>query len=107
MKSSAGFSGSWRVYRYSIAERATRGRSPRTVSLPETSCCTLRCHPGVFDSLAEDKAPRNAGLCRTFRWRARLDSNQGPTDYESAALTAELRARRTYGTAETEWPYRP
>jgi hypothetical protein len=25
-------------------------------------------------------------------WRARLDSNQGPTDYESAALTAELRA---------------
>ena len=23
---------------------------------------------------------------------ARLDSNQGPTDYESAALTAELRA---------------
>jgi hypothetical protein len=25
---------------------------------------------------------------------ARLDSNQGPTDYESAALTAELRAQR-------------
>ncbi len=25
-------------------------------------------------------------------WWARLDSNQGPTDYESAALTAELRA---------------
>ncbi len=24
---------------------------------------------------------------------ARLDSNQGPTDYESAALTAELQAR--------------
>jgi hypothetical protein len=25
--------------------------------------------------------------------RARLDSNQGPTNYEFAALTAELRAR--------------
>ncbi len=30
---------------------------------------------------------------RDSRW-ARLDSNQGPTDYESAALTAELRAPR-------------
>ena len=27
-------------------------------------------------------------------WWARLDSNQGPADYESAALTAELQARR-------------
>jgi hypothetical protein len=26
-------------------------------------------------------------------WWARQDSNLGPTDYESAALTAELRAR--------------
>ena len=26
-------------------------------------------------------------------WWARLDSNQEPTDYESAALTVELRAR--------------
>ena len=31
--------------------------------------------------------------------RARLDSNQGPTDYESAALTAELRARPGDGIA--------
>ena len=30
---------------------------------------------------------------RTWRIWARLDSNQGATDYESAALTAELRAR--------------
>jgi hypothetical protein len=29
-------------------------------------------------------------------WWARLDSNQGPTDYESAALTAELRARHVF-----------
>ena len=29
---------------------------------------------------------------KTKLW-ARLDLNQGPTDYESAALTAELRAR--------------
>ena len=28
------------------------------------------------------------------RWWARQDLNLGPTDYESAALTAELRARR-------------
>jgi ABC-type multidrug transport system fused ATPase/permease subunit len=34
----------------------------------------------------------SAGRSGTARW-ARLDSNQGPTDYESAALTAELRAR--------------
>jgi hypothetical protein len=27
------------------------------------------------------------------QWWARKDSNLGPTDYESAALTAELRAR--------------
>ncbi len=27
-------------------------------------------------------------------WWARLDSNQEPTDYESAALTVELRAPR-------------
>jgi hypothetical protein len=30
----------------------------------------------------------------TNKWWARQDSNLGPTDYESAALTAELRARR-------------
>ena len=29
-------------------------------------------------------------------WWARQDLNLGPTDYESAALTAELRAPRTY-----------
>ena len=28
----------------------------------------------------------------TIRWWARQDLNLGPTDYESAALTAELRA---------------
>jgi hypothetical protein len=28
------------------------------------------------------------------KWWARQDLNLGPTDYESAALTAELRARR-------------
>ena len=28
-----------------------------------------------------------------FKWWAREDSNLRPTDYESAALTAELRAR--------------
>jgi hypothetical protein len=36
----------------------------------------------------EDESLR---LQEAFRW-ARQDSNLGPTDYESAALTAELRA---------------
>ena len=31
---------------------------------------------------------------------ARQDSNLGPTDYESAALTAELRARRVSVTPD-------
>ena len=30
----------------------------------------------------------------SFDWWARQGSNLGPTDYESSALTAELRARR-------------
>ena len=34
--------------------------------------------------------------CRVFLW-ARLDSNQDLTDYESAALTIELRARGAEG----------
>jgi hypothetical protein len=33
-----------------------------------------------------------------WEW-ARQDSNLGPTDYESAALTAELRARRPQSSA--------
>src|SRR5215471_12761681 len=32
-------------------------------------------------------------VCTENKWWARQDSNLGPTDYESAALTAELRAR--------------
>jgi secondary thiamine-phosphate synthase enzyme len=38
---------------------------------------------------------------------ARLDSNQGATDYESAALTAELRARRSEGSAAAGLHGRP
>ncbi len=33
-------------------------------------------------------------------WWARLDSNQGPEDYESTALTAELRAQTIEKTTE-------
>ncbi len=56
----------------------------------------------VLPSLARTRRRARNGL-----W-ARLDSNQGPTDYESAALTAELRARfvrpsyRENGVAETD-----
>src|SRR5712691_7533725 len=40
-----------------------------------------------------DHRPASAGE----GWWARQDSNLGPTDYEPAALTAELRARETLG----------
>jgi hypothetical protein len=36
---------------------------------------------------------------RNSKW-ARLDSNQGPRDYESPALTAELQALREFGELE-------
>src|SRR6266508_6328060 len=45
--------------------------------------------------------PRNHAVypqLRKLEW-ARQDSNLGPTDYESAALTAELRARECRVTA--------
>ena len=47
--------------------------------------------PGTFGT----HDPRNhaeSACLKGLRW-ARLDSNQGATDYESAALTTELRAR--------------
>ena len=49
--------------------------------------------PGTFGT----HDPRNhaeSACLKGLRW-ARLDSNQGATDYESAALTTELRAPRT------------
>ncbi len=36
------------------------------------------------------------GFQHGFDWWARQDLNLGPTDYESAALTAELRALLLY-----------
>ena len=42
--------------------------------------------------------PKRKALGKRVGW-ARLDSNQGATDYESAALTAELRARGTLTVA--------
>ena len=38
--------------------------------------------------LTEEVAARNLPPLQGFREWARLDSNQGPTDYESAALTS-------------------
>jgi hypothetical protein len=46
--------------------------------------------PAAGRDRLEDESPHLQGA---FRW-ARPDSNLGPTDYESAALTAELRALR-------------
>ena len=51
----------------------------------------------VQHSLKRDDHPvgQAKGASALFeRWWARQDLNLGPTDYESAALTAELRARR-------------
>ena len=48
----------------------------------------IRCPRAAFGA-RERENPRYRGL---LLW-ARQDSNLGPTDYESAALTAELRAR--------------
>ena len=41
---------------------------------------------------------------RLLTWWARLDLNQEPTDYESAALTVELRAHVSYLTHLLESP---
>ena len=51
-----------------------------------------RSPPLVSRRLGPDPAPGAHSPCACSSW-ARLESNQGPTDYESAALTAELRAR--------------
>lgn len=47
-------------------------------------------HPIHIDGLDVTDEPRaraKTGVLRDTEW-ARLDSNQGPTDYESAALTS-------------------
>ena len=53
--------------------------------------------PAAGRDRLEDESPH---LQEAFRW-ARQDSNLGPTDYESAALTAELRALRRERIAST------
>ena len=68
--------------------RSTR-RLPHVHPRPSPQPCAPK-HRSSFRRIA---LPRSASGCR---W-ARLDSNQGATDYESAALTAELRARPLRG----------
>ena len=51
---------------------------------------------GVSEARARWRNPeRSEGpfTLKPYPWWARLDLNQEPTDYESAALTVELRAR--------------
>src|SRR5437879_10777542 len=52
----------------------------------------MRATTQVSKAQAEEK-PSPSALHHSGWW-ARLDSNQEPTDYESAALTVELRAPR-------------
>jgi hypothetical protein len=40
---------------------------------------------------------------KTENWWARQDLNLGPTDYESAALTAELQARNRINIADLRY----
>ena len=54
----------------------------------------LVAHTQQYPKSKKKKAPRVRGFLR----RARLDSNQGPRNYEFPALTAELRARQPNGT---------
>src|SRR5690606_20786291 len=75
-------------------------------------CCALHAHPfpwsqttrrlGSTCSAAASSLPARRPDCKVASWTtllktwwALLDSNQGPSDCESPALTAELRARAT------------
>ena len=49
------------------------------------------------------QAPTNRFRFIGLRWWARKDLNLGPTDYESAALTAELRAPRETNALILYW----
>ena len=74
--------------------RCTFGRDVAGNVSPKTSMrrrvVTYVVTPAAGRDRLEDESPH---LQEAFRW-ARQDSNLGPTDYESAALTAELRALR-------------
>jgi hypothetical protein len=50
------------------------------------------CRHAVLRQVADAEQIRDTLSGEVPKW-ARQDSNLGPTDYESAALTAELRAR--------------
>ena len=62
----------------------SRGLRPRS-----ENCCPNRRGPccGPPRSRHSPRAKKSPALAGDFLW-ARLDSNQGPTDYESAALTS-------------------
>ena len=73
-------------------------RSDRATSAPETTEATTRPAEAGMKSFHREERLRTAGglsvtditeqvQLRDLKW-ARLDSNQGPTDYESAALTS-------------------
>ena len=81
-------------------KRRLGGSSPPRLFPPQTCKVLVHFLPGAAHSRARagprccgraGRVPALADEVRKCSW-ARLDSNQGPTDYESAALTAELRA---------------
>ena len=61
-----------------MAEPGQRTLDPRTLGGQELPC-PLRIHGATLPDMRTSERAR--------KW-ARLDSNQGPTDYESAALTS-------------------
>jgi hypothetical protein len=60
-----------------------------TLSFFVLSC---RLAPQVLEFEENTQSGKNPTDRKTLSWWARQDLNLGPTDYESAALTAELRA---------------
>jgi hypothetical protein len=66
-----------------------------------TQAGSAHCNQRVLqEKKASGMERRKPVRCVLFfeKWWARQDLNLGPTDYESAALTAELRARRALMT---------
>ena len=70
-----------------------------THDLPPGECRPTFSHGARLYKDKAGEVNRKRAIARVQRkgksWWARLDSNQEPTDYESAALTVELRARAT------------
>src|SRR5271156_4640541 len=71
---------------------------PRFQLTPECCKWAVECGRPSWKSRFRQQVSARKPLIRAqwFGWWARQDSNLGPMDYESTALTAELRARALF-----------